>query len=362
MNIYKENLWLSEQSDLHKAYKIKFESDKKLVYKRDQDKELYNLYIKRIYDRYCDILKSGKKSEDMTNNDLWKIFEYFTCIKLTNMYGKQFYEYDDIDPTYKEDNSMTQNDTGIDACDLDNTIVQCKLRKQSLTWGDCATFFGSQISFDEQTQKKVIQWENAIIARNAESKLSNVLKTKEKLFKDVTFSRDDIISFCDNLVKNPPKQEIVKKEKFVLRDYQIEAINLIKSSTKNVIISLPTGTGKNTVILKSMLAGKKYLVLVPRIILMEQLKEEIIKHHSNWKNLIQMIGDNNNEYDESKLITICVFNSANIVAKYKDDFEKIYVDEAHHVNTPAIYKDEESNEDVKEVVKHILILLKALRN
>ena len=34
---------------------------------------------------------------------------------------------------------------------------------------------------------------------------------------------------------------------------------------------------------------KKYLILVPRIILMEQLKEEIVKHKPEFKNNIQCI-------------------------------------------------------------------------
>jgi hypothetical protein len=39
---------------------------------------------------------------------------------------------------------MSRRDTGIDLCNLEDTIVQCKLRNNSLSWTDCATFFGSQ--------------------------------------------------------------------------------------------------------------------------------------------------------------------------------------------------------------------------
>ena len=99
-------------------------------------------YLINIYERYLDIKKSNK--QDISNNDLWKIFEYFSCIKLTEEYNKQFYEYNDIEPNFKELNKMSRNDTGIDCCDLESIIVQCKLRKDTLTWTDCATFFGSQ--------------------------------------------------------------------------------------------------------------------------------------------------------------------------------------------------------------------------
>ena len=56
--------------------------------------------ISQLEKRYLDIKKSNK--QDISNNDLWKIFEYFSCIKLTEEYGKQFYEYNDIEPNFKE--------------------------------------------------------------------------------------------------------------------------------------------------------------------------------------------------------------------------------------------------------------------
>ena len=105
--------------------------------------DLYNIYI---YEKYKEIKDSGKTID---NNDLWKIFEWFSCIKLTEKHKRTFYEYSDIDPTFKEDNQMSQNDTGIDCCDLVDTIVQCKLRKDTLTFRDCSTFLASQTIFSE---------------------------------------------------------------------------------------------------------------------------------------------------------------------------------------------------------------------
>ncbi len=113
----------------------------------------YNL---QIYDRYKQLKNSGKEEYD--NNDLWKIFEWLMCIHLSNIYDTPFYEYSDIDPEFKEANNLSTNDTGIDLCNLKDTIVQCKLRLNSLTWRDCATFFGSQVIFDEQLNQQVIRW------------------------------------------------------------------------------------------------------------------------------------------------------------------------------------------------------------
>ncbi|NBR13408.1 MAG: DEAD/DEAH box helicase, partial [Crocinitomicaceae bacterium] len=269
-----------------------------------------NNYAINIYERYGDLKNSNKTEFD--NNDLWKIFEYFICIKLTEEYGKAFYEYNDIDPEYKETNNMSRNDTGIDCCDLVNTIVQCKLRKNTLTWKECSTFFGSQTDYDCELEKPFIRWEKLIIARNDDCLMSENLLHRRKMFIDKPFARKELIDFCEHLIQHPPVYPVMD-DRFELRDYQLEAIEMVKTKGKNVIINLPTGTGKNSVIIYSMDDGKKYLILLPRIILMEQMNKEIIKHKPKLKSKIQLIGDGNCEFNDKKLITICVFNSVHIV-------------------------------------------------
>jgi superfamily II DNA or RNA helicase len=297
--------------------------------------KLYKIYI---YEKYIELKKSEKI---LDNNDLWKIFEWLSCIKLSKEYNKIFYEYSDIDPTFKEKNQMSQNDTGIDCCDMIDTIVQCKLRKDTLTWKDCSTFFGSINIFDEKTNEMIIRWKKLIITRNEECKLSENLLQRSKLFIDKPYKTSDIINYCEKLLINPPKYPKNKNQEFELRDYQVEAINLIRKNKINTIISLPTGCGKNVVIIYSMKKNNKYLILVPRIILMEQLMDEIIRHKPELKNTIQCIGDNNNDYDESKNIIICVYNSISILEPYFKSYNKIYIDEAHHIDKPMIYENEE---------------------
>ena len=58
------------------------------------------IYNKHIYDRYKSLIDSGKTNELLTNNDLSKIFEYYSCIMLMNEYKEKFYEYDDINPDF----------------------------------------------------------------------------------------------------------------------------------------------------------------------------------------------------------------------------------------------------------------------
>jgi len=324
--------------------------------------DIITLYNKYIYDRYNSLLKSGK--EEFDNKDLSKIFEYYTAIKLSEQYGQLFYEYNDIDPNFKELNQMSKNDSGVDLCNLIDTIVQCKLRKQYLNWGECSTFFASRNIFNDETNLVEIRWKNLLIARNSECKLSCNLSIKNKLFTDITYDRDELLEYCSSLFGEQKiilleeieaKEDcIIPKESIILRDYQIECIELIRSD-KNVIIQLPTGCGKNVIITQHIIqrlysshcigiaSGEntkplKFLILVPRIILMEQIRDEF--GGLNLLDSIQIIGDGNTEFNEDKLITICVYNSIDKISNFAQ-FEKIFIDEAHHIIKPEIYYNEE---------------------
>lgn len=302
--------------------------------------DIHKLYRIYIYERYKELKKADKTID---NYDLAKIFEWYSCIYLYQQYNRSFYEYNDIDPTFKEDNQMSKNDTGIDCCDLIDTIVQCKLRKDILDWKECGTFFGSVNMFDESLQQIVVRWKKLIITRNEECKLSKNLLEKSRLFTDIAFCRKNIIDYCEHLLIKPPKYPKIKNQEFELRDYQIDSINLIRTNKQNIIISLPTGCGKNIVIIYSFRKNRKYLILVPRIILMEQLHNEIIQHKPELKNTIQCIGDSNNDYDESKNICICVYNSVWLLEPYFKSYNKIYIDEAHHIDKPMIYYNDDND-------------------
>jgi superfamily II DNA/RNA helicase len=98
------------------------------------------------------------------------------------------------------------------------------------------------------------------------------------------------------------------------------------------------------------------LILVPRIILLEQIETELLKYNPDYEEYIQKIGDGFNKYNSDKNITICVYNSVSIIDKYIKDFDYIFVDEAHHISVPEIYKidnddyysDDDSDDDSDE--------------
>ena len=152
----------------------------------DSIDKVVSRYNKNIYDRYKSLIELGITKEEYTNNHLCKIFEYYSCIQLMKEYNQIFLEYDDIDPDFKEINDMSRTDTGVDACNLIDTIVQCKLRKDntSLTWRECGTFFGSQNIFNEELKEIVVRWKKMVITRNKDCNLSRHLSSKSKLFID----------------------------------------------------------------------------------------------------------------------------------------------------------------------------------
>ena len=295
-------------------------------------------YKLNIYERYRNLQVYNR---EYTNYELAKIFEYYTCIKLTEIYGVQFYEYDDIDPTFKENNEMSRYDTGIDCCNLTDTIVQCKLRNKYLSWQDCGTFFASQNIFCNQENKTIIRWNKLILSRNNDCHLTRNLLHKQKLYIDHPFDKTELLNYCNQLLIEKPTYP-TPDSKFEIRDYQQESINLIKNS-KNSCICLPTGSGKNYIIINSMDDNEKYLILVPRIILMDQLYEEIIKFKPHLKNNIQLIGDGYTKAS-NKLITICVYNSIDKLNLSLHTFKKIYIDEAHHINLPEIYDNSDRSD------------------
>jgi hypothetical protein len=298
--------------------------------------EKYNIYI---YERYNDLKRSQKETYD--NYDLAKIFEYYTAIQLNKELNQVFYEYQDIDPNFKEAMCMSKNDTGIDLSNLQDTIVQCKLRSNILTWSEMSTFFASNIK-----EGLAFKWPKYVVARNDDCQLSRNLKGIN-WFTDKTYNKNNMIEYCESLLQNPPV--IIQQEpKMELRDYQMECLDLIQN-TENLVVCLPTGCGKGLIIIRSLNVKGKYLILVPRIILMDQLKSEIIKHTKIKASSIQLIGDNCTKFDETKCVTICVYNSIPLIYDRCDIFDKIFVDEAHHIYLPQIYENDTDDSD-EEVV------------
>ena len=166
-----------------------------------------------------------------------------------------------------------------------------------------------------------------------------------------------MIDYCENLLKNKPTFTEQKINQQNIREYQQEIQSLLLQKG-NTSICIPTGTGKTYCFISIIDTTKKYLVLVPTIPLMEQWKEELEKHDIPT----QCIGDGNTTFKKDICCTVCIYNSIfHIPDKHFKIFEKIAVDEAHHIYNPRIYTDEDdeyedeiqnSDEDIKEEQKY----------
>ena len=174
-----------------------------------------NILKNRLFKDFDMLSKSGNPLDNLNNNKkLAKCFETYSCIQLIQKYNKLFYQYDDINPSFKEDNQMSKNDTGIDICDMKDTIVQCKMysKNNSLTWEKLSTFFGSQ-NISNQEGETIIRWSKMIITRLDESHFSSNMKTRMKLFLDVTYKKEEFIDYLQNilLIDPPPPPLIIQK-------------------------------------------------------------------------------------------------------------------------------------------------------
>ena len=167
---------------------------------------LIDRYNIKIYITVNELIKSGKKIDDFDlKKDLYQIFKWFVCIKLSQERNMTFYSYEDIPIAYKKEHHINKY-SHINACNLIDTIVLCTVKKNILTVEYCANFFASNL-YRNKFNKIDTQWNYLIIARNNESKLFHCLnkKLENEIFDDKPYSKEDVIEYCKFLMENPPQ-------------------------------------------------------------------------------------------------------------------------------------------------------------
>ena len=301
-------------------------------------------YNKVIYN----LVKNYENITERNFIELALAFEYYSAIILSNEYNKQIYHYNCLVLVYKEENNLSKRDTGIDLCDKIDIIGQVKLRSNTLNWKELSTFVAQINQYDSITKKRYIKWQEPILIRNSCSKLSPNLEEhlNFKICDDKPLKLKDFYDYCNNLKDNPPLYENTN-DSIEIREYQTHSINLIKDNpNNNIYLCLPTGSGKTYVVIMSIEPNKKYLILVPFIILLEQWYKEIIKIRPELKPLIQCLGDGNNTFNSNKLITISTYNSVELAGNLQD-YDRVITDEAHRIVKPQIYEEIEEEENTK---------------
>ena len=272
-----------------------------------------------------------------------RLFEMYTADVLSQLHGVHFVLWEDLDPAIKETRGMSRSDTGVDVTDGATCIVQCKLRTGSLTYEDVGTFFGCALADPDGDGGAVSQWPKLLIARNACSKLSRNLAGYLRTRRwDLPLPMPAFYEYVADCLATEPPAPLAPVAPLVLRDYQIEAIDLCADLTTvtPAYIVLPTGTGKSAIIVHSVLRvlradpAARAIVYVPFINLMEQTAATFRDHEVD----IDCVGGGRARNLGARL-SICVFNSAHLVDVA--DYVVQFIDEAHVACCPLVYRHHE---------------------
>ncbi len=189
------------------------------------------------------------------------------------------------------------------------------------------------------------QWPKLIIARNACSTLSRnlagYLRTRRWDLPLPMPAFYEYVEGCMAPAPTAPMAPMAPMAPIVLRDYQIEAIDMCADLTTAgpAYIVLPTGTGKSAIIVHSVLrvlrgSTARAIVFVPFINLMEQTAAIFSEHEFD----VDCVGGGR-QRNVGARVTICVFNSANLVDLA--DYAVHLIDEAHVACCPFVYRQNE---------------------
>ena len=274
---------------------------------------------------------------------LHKSFEWFACIQLSKQYNSIFTRWEDVHPQIRENKCMTR-DMGIDAWDMEgNRVAQMKLYQGRIEWGNFATFLGCCFKFKDVTK---------MLYRTRESTLCKLIESyvKDKTIVDTTIPGLEFRSEC-NKIQALTMPSPTLPEPFVIRHYQKESISYLekgKDENKNVYLCIPTGCGKTLIILHYHIQHRNelLLVLVPRVVLMEQWGEECKK--LGIKSYLIGTGQHHNlEQYKDETVVICVYDSFPNIYDQKDKFNRYCIDEVHHIKRPERYMDTEVDHHIE---------------
>ena len=291
--------------------------------------------------------------EDLSNIDidiatykehLHKSFEWYACIQLSLQYNSIFLRWEDIPPSLREEKGMPR-DMGIDAWDIEgNRVSQIKLYQGCISWRNFSTFLSCCDVFENPLK---------ILYRTEQSTVCDMIQFRitKKMITDITVSDSTFRSECKRiqaLTLHTP----ALPDPLIIRPYQMESISYLekaKDSNKNVYLCIPTGCGKSVIILQyhNQYLTQTLLVLVPRVVLMEQWGEECLK--LGIKPYLIGTGQHHNMDDyKNETIVICVYDSFPNIYHQKDRFSRYCIDEAHHIKTPERYMDTELDHEIYE--------------
>ena len=298
----------------------------------------------RRYTKYIHEDLSAIEIDTATYKDhLHKSFEWFACIELSKKYNSIFLSWKDVPPDLKEEKGMPR-DMGIDAWNIEgNRVAQMKLYQGSIQWRHFSTFLSCCDVFENPEK---------ILYRTKQSSVCDMIQFRidRKMITDITVTDSTFRDACKKIQKLTFTSHTLPEET-ILRPYQIESIAVLekgKDTKKNVYLCIPTGGGKTMIILHNHInnISERLLVLVPRIVLMEQWGEECTK--LGIKPYLIGTGQHHNmEKIKDETIVICVYDSFPNIYEHKDKFQRYCIDEAHNIKIPERYMDTQIDNDIE---------------
>jgi superfamily II DNA or RNA helicase len=235
-------------------------------------------------------------------------------------------------------------DMGIDAWNIEgNRVAQMKLYQGSIPWRHFSTFLSCCDVFENPEK---------ILYRTKQSSVCDMIQFRidRKMITDITVTDSTFRDECKKIQKLTFTSHTLPEET-ILRPYQIESIAVLekgKDTKKNVYLCIPTGGGKTMIILHNHInnISQLLLVLVPRIVLMEQWGEECVK--LGIKPYLIGTGQHHNmEKIKDETIVICVYDSFPNIYEHKDKFQRYCIDEAHNIKIPERYMDTQIDNDIE---------------
>ena len=233
-------------------------------------------------------------------------------------------------------------DMGIDAWNIEgNRVAQMKLYQGSIPWRHFSTFLSCCDVFENPEK---------ILYRTKQSSVCDMIQFRidRKMITDITVTDSTFRDECKKIQKLTFTSHTLP-EATILRPYQIESIAVLekgKDTKKNVYLCIPTGAGKTMIILHNHInnISERLLVLVPRIVLMEQWGEECTK--LGIKPYLIGTGQHHNmEKIKEETIVICVYDSFPNIYEHKNTFQRYCIDEAHNIKIPERYMNTEIDND-----------------
>lgn len=321
-------------------------------------------------------------------SDLSKIYEYITAIDFTIRCKKEIHAFNELSTEFKDSLGLPPHDIGLDVIALDKSLaIQCKHRANGSTipFAELKKSDWCNMHISRKTGIKMdltfVTPENVKLSSYLDQHYTynhHVINTARVLeiirslamFKEGTDIQFNNNPYFDITLKpnydstnnigfiNQNNTEnlwtIDRETQFTWRKCQLEAYDLIvKTIDNNFIIEktnddeevednanikeslnikMVCGSGKTDLIASTVkyiiLKDKKALILVPRLMLLEQISECFKSHNINHT----LIG---NGYDNIiSNITVCVYNSINKVKENQWDY--LIIDEAHHIENRKI--------------------------